>query len=381
MAVAAGVAAGPDRGAALGFAAGLAYDLMLQTPFGLSALTYAIVAYLVGGLQDSVLRAAWWIPVITATAASMAGVILYGVFGTVLGEDLIGYELVRIAVIVGLLNTIAAPVVVRAMRWATGSTSVLAGAGGVPVIAAESPRVRMSVLGIVVFALFAALFSRLWYLQVMASEQYQVAAQANRIRVVPVEAPRGRILDRNGKVLVDNRISVQITVDRTVINDLDDAERTRVLTAIADGLARSSTPKTVEQLEEDLANQRYSPYVPVPVANDVPEELKIWIDEHGADLPGVEARRVAIRHYPYRPARRPRARVHGPDHRRGVRGEGGVGQAVHAQRPDREVRGREDLRGRPPGHVRARGRSRSTPRTTRSAWSTRTRRSPATTWC
>lgn len=123
VAIAAGVAAGPDRGAALGFAAGIAYDLMLQTPFGLSALTYAIVAYLVGGLQDSVLRAAWWIPVVTATAASMVGVILYGVFGTVLGEDLIGFSLVRIAVIVAILNTIAAPVMVKAMRWATGSTN------------------------------------------------------------------------------------------------------------------------------------------------------------------------------------------------------------------------------------------------------------------
>ncbi len=125
LAVAAGVAAGPDRGAAIGFAAGIAYDLMLQTPFGLSALTYAIVAYLVGGLQDSVLRAAWWIPVITATAASIVGVILYGVVGTVLGEDLIASDLLRIALIVGLLNTVAAPVVVRAMRWATGSTSSL----------------------------------------------------------------------------------------------------------------------------------------------------------------------------------------------------------------------------------------------------------------
>lgn len=164
---------------------------------------------------------------------------------------------------------------------------------------AESPRVRMSVLGVVVFALFAALFSRLWYLQVMASEQYQVAAQANRIRVVPVEAPRGRIVDRNGKVLVDNRISVQVTIDRTVINDLDDDERLGVLTAVADGLARSGTPKTVEQLEGDLANQRYSPYVPVPVAGNVPEDLKIWIDEHGAELPGVAAERVAVRRYPY----------------------------------------------------------------------------------
>jgi rod shape-determining protein MreD len=121
VAIAAGVAAGPDRGAAIGFGAGIAYDLFLQTPFGLSALTYAIVAYVVGGLQDSVLRAAWWIPVLTATAASMVGVILYGVFGTVLGEELIGYDLLRIAVIVGLLNAVAAPLVLPAMRWAAGS--------------------------------------------------------------------------------------------------------------------------------------------------------------------------------------------------------------------------------------------------------------------
>jgi penicillin-binding protein 2 len=164
---------------------------------------------------------------------------------------------------------------------------------------AESPRMRMSVLGIVVFALFASLFARLYYLQVMTSDQYQVAAQANRIRVVPVEAPRGRILDRNGEVLVDNRISVQITIDRTVTNELPDDERTAVLTAVAEGLARSGTPKTVAQLEDDLANRRYSPYVPVPVAGDVPEELKIWIDEHGAELPGVAAERVAVRRYPY----------------------------------------------------------------------------------
>jgi rod shape-determining protein MreD len=123
IAIGAGIAAGPDRGAAIGFGAGLAYDLMLQTPFGLSALTYALIAYLVGSLQDSVLRAAWWIPVATATAATVLGVILYGVVGTVLGEELVGWELLRIALLVGLLNTIAAPFVVRTMRWATGSVN------------------------------------------------------------------------------------------------------------------------------------------------------------------------------------------------------------------------------------------------------------------
>lgn len=122
VAVAAGLAAGPDQGAVLGFAAGLTYDLMLQTPFGLSALTYALMAYAVGSLQDSVLRAAWWIPVVSAAAASAIGVILYGVFGTVLGEDLVDLSLLRVAAVVGLLNAVVAPVVVRSVRWATGTS-------------------------------------------------------------------------------------------------------------------------------------------------------------------------------------------------------------------------------------------------------------------
>ena len=122
IAVAAGLAAGPDRGATLGFVAGLSFDLLLQSPFGLSALTYALVAYIAGSLQDSVLRAAWWIPVVTAAAASALGVILYGVFGTMVGEDLIGLSLVRIALVVGTLNAVAAPFVLRAVRWATGTS-------------------------------------------------------------------------------------------------------------------------------------------------------------------------------------------------------------------------------------------------------------------
>lgn len=122
VAVAAGLATGPDRGATFGFAAGIAFDLLLQSPFGLSALTYAIVAYLAGSLQDSVLRAAWWIPVVTAATASALGVILYGVFGTVVGEDLLALSLLRIALVVGTLNALAAPVVLRAVRWATGTS-------------------------------------------------------------------------------------------------------------------------------------------------------------------------------------------------------------------------------------------------------------------
>ena len=85
----------------------------------------------------------------------------------------------------------------------------------------ESPRLRLGVLGIVVIALFVPLFARLWYLQVLSSESFTEAAEANRIRVVQVEAPRGRILDRDGTVMVDTRVSIVVTVDRVRFAELE----------------------------------------------------------------------------------------------------------------------------------------------------------------
>ncbi len=214
----------------------------------------------------------------------------------------------------------------------------------------------------------------------MATDQYQVAAQENRIRVVPVEAPRGRILDRNGKVLVDNRISVQVTIDRTVLDELEDDERTACPHRARRGPRPCrASPRPSRTSRPTSRNQRYSPYVPVPVAGDVPggpQDLDRRARRRAAGRRGRAGRGASL---PLRPARRPRARLHRPDHRRGVRGQGRLAEAVHAQRQDREVRRREDLRGRPPRHARARARSRSTPRTSRSASSTRIEPIPATT--
>jgi rod shape-determining protein MreD len=125
IAVMAGLTTGSDRGAAVAFAAGIAFDLLLQSPFGLSALTYVIVAYAIGALQDTVLRAAWWIPVVTAVIGSAFGVILYGVFGTMVGEDLLHPSLLKVAAVVALLNAVLAPVVHRLVRWATDTTDTV----------------------------------------------------------------------------------------------------------------------------------------------------------------------------------------------------------------------------------------------------------------
>ncbi|MBV8235879.1 MAG: penicillin-binding protein 2, partial [Acidimicrobiia bacterium] len=78
----------------------------------------------------------------------------------------------------------------------------------------ESPRLRLGVVAIVIVSLFAALVARLWYLQVLAAPQYRTQAAVNSVRTVYTEAPRGRILDRQGRVLVDNKVTDAVVVSR-----------------------------------------------------------------------------------------------------------------------------------------------------------------------
>ena len=118
LAICAGIAAGPERAAITGFAAGIAFDLVLETPFGLSALSYCIVGYVVGRVQTGILRSAWWVPMVTTALASSAGVVLYVMLEAVLGEsDLFDMRLLAVVGTVSILNALLSPFVVRAMRW------------------------------------------------------------------------------------------------------------------------------------------------------------------------------------------------------------------------------------------------------------------------
>src|SRR5947208_1304221 len=76
-------------------------------------------------------------------------------------------------------------------------------------------KTRMKVLaGLVVF-MFAALTTRLWFLQVLASDDFTVQADQNQLRLVSIPPLRGEILDRHGRVLVGNRSSTIVVVDRS----------------------------------------------------------------------------------------------------------------------------------------------------------------------
>ena len=152
----------------------------------------------------------------------------------------------------------------------------------------DSSRLRLGVLGMVVLSLFCALLARLWYLQVLASPTLAVEAQLNSVAVVYTEAPRGRILDRNGKVLADNRVVLALVADREEV-----AKRPESLDRLAGLLG---VPRVV--LEENIADERFSRFKPVPVAVDVPKDKLIYVREHQGDFPGIEGLQLTERIYP-----------------------------------------------------------------------------------
>ena len=117
--IAAGMLAGSERGAVVGFFTGVLTDLFLQTPMGLSALTYSVVGFAVGSTHTGVLRAAWWIGPLTAMVASGLGVVLFVVIGAVVGvSHLIRPDIVVIVIGVSLINGPLSIAVTRLMAWA-----------------------------------------------------------------------------------------------------------------------------------------------------------------------------------------------------------------------------------------------------------------------
>src|SRR5215510_3411838 len=73
---------------------------------------------------------------------------------------------------------------------------------------------RLQIVYYLAIAIFGVLVGRLWYLQVINSQVYADRAEANRVRILPIPAPRGTIFDRNGKELVNSKLSFNIVLSR-----------------------------------------------------------------------------------------------------------------------------------------------------------------------
>lgn len=150
--------------------------------------------------------------------------------------------------------------------------------------------VRVRVLATLIAFMFASLVTRLWFLQVLAAEKYRSEVGDNIVRTLEVPAKRGQILDDQGNVLVDNRISLVITVNRDEAGDREE----QVIYDLAKVLDMG--PRELAKRVEDV---RYYRYQPVPVAFDVTWKTVAWIAQHPSQFPGVGWLEMPVRTYPY----------------------------------------------------------------------------------
>jgi penicillin-binding protein 2 len=129
----------------------------------------------------------------------------------------------------------------------------------------------------------------LWHLQILGADGYRVLAEQNRVRKVPVLAPRGRIFDREGRIIVDNYPSVSCFLLREQQKNLDGD-----LPLIAEGLHMP-----LEQLQAEIKHFQYAPkYQPIPIKADITPDEQAFIEAHRNELPELETMEEQRRLYP-----------------------------------------------------------------------------------
>jgi penicillin-binding protein 2 len=145
----------------------------------------------------------------------------------------------------------------------------------------------------VIALILAVLLAGLWRLQVLGSSNYKVLAEANRIRKVPVLAPRGKLFDREGRILVDNYPSVTCYILREQIREAG-KDSPGDLPLIARGLNL-----TVEQIQGILHHYQLAPkYEPIPLKKDITPDEQAFIEAHRNELPELETLDEQRRLYP-----------------------------------------------------------------------------------
>ena len=150
------------------------------------------------------------------------------------------------------------------------------------------PQERLAAASYVIVGMITLLLLGFWKLQVIDSDRYGVMAERNRVRSIPIIAPRGRMLDRDGRVLVDNYPSFSVLLLR---DDMPAVEKN--LPAIADGLGLQ-----LDDLKEQLANTGALPkFQPIVIKPEATPADVAFIESHRADIPLLEMLMVHRRRY------------------------------------------------------------------------------------
>jgi penicillin-binding protein 2 len=153
---------------------------------------------------------------------------------------------------------------------------------------------RIGILGAVALLAFGVLFFRLWALQVLSGPQYLQAALDNQIRSIRVEAPRGQILDREGRPLVINLPGTAV--------ELHPADLPMTWAARLHELRRLSriVHVPVNEMLRGIKARGSDPVTPVVVREDVKRTAPVnYLYEHAQEFPGVSVTNTYVRYYPH----------------------------------------------------------------------------------
>ena len=176
--------------------------------------------------------------------------------------------------------------------------------GRVRTSSARKGTLRLIVVQALVLSLFLTLFARLWYLQVLGGEAYQAQAAEQSVRELVVQPARGLIVDDMGRPLVASRTSWVVSVDRTLLHKLEEDAQETLLRRVARAVGSTYTKVHARTLlcgEPDSVQGTCwngSPYQPVPVAEDVRQQVAVSIMEQGEDFPAVLVEQQSVRAYP-----------------------------------------------------------------------------------
>lgn len=240
---------------------------------------------------------------------------------------------------------------------------------------------RVAIIGSLALVMFAVIFFRLWFLQVLSGSQYTAQAQANITRQIPVAAPRGDILGSNGAVLVDSAPvpSVQISgpdlpAPITATNIYPDpsahvkgalltppAADQAVYTKLATVLQMSNKrrpcnfslvlggkptyykPKLTSVACEVAQSLSQAAYFNVTVKSDVSTDVQAYLAERQIQFPGVVTQEVYLRKYPYNTLAAQLFGTVGPLRPNQVNSKKAVGKGLYKGIPETDVVGQGGL--------------------------------------
>jgi penicillin-binding protein 2 len=199
-------------------------------------------------------------------------------------------------------------------------------------VAQVSPQMalRVAALGVGALIMFAIVFFRLWYLEVLSGDKYRAEANNNKVRLVREQAPRGAIVDRDNRTLVENRQATVIQLRPTSLPDEERLAANRWGQAVGQRLKRPKGHRgppialppvpyvaghnlqgrfkalskvlgvSVRTIQREVIQQlAITPYAPVTIKTDVPRPVRDYIKERQEHFPGVDVKRVFLRKYPY----------------------------------------------------------------------------------